>query len=159
MIMPVSDNPIGINQDLEAILSDYFQLKNAIFSADTNSSNKAAYVLNAQLNQFPGNELPGDQLKIKKTRSLLDSLPKEIQELIIARNIRGKRRHFALISMSVNQLIRTVGLKDKKIYWQYCPMANDDQGAFWLTDSSSISNPYFGAQMPDCGQTKETLQF
>ena len=36
----------------------------------------------------------------------------------------------------------------------YCPMARDNQGAFWLQADSQVRNPYFGAAMLRCGEAK-----
>ena len=43
------------------------------------------------------------------------------------------------------------------LYRQYCPMAFDNKGAHWLSETEAIRNPYFGEKMLSCGQTKETL--
>ncbi len=45
------------------------------------------------------------------------------------------------------------------VYYQYCPMANGDKGAFWLSNIEGIENPYFGDEMLKCGETRETLDF
>lgn len=36
-------------------------------------------------------------------------------------------------------------------------MAMGQQGAYWLSESQEIKNPYFGDQMLKCGETKEVL--
>lgn len=40
-------------------------------------------------------------------------------------------------------------------YKQHCPMAFDNRGAFWFSDTKEIENPYFGEKMPECGSTRE----
>jgi Cu(I)/Ag(I) efflux system membrane fusion protein len=50
------------------------------------------------------------------------------------------------------------GLKDKTTYYQYCPMANRDKGAYWFSETDEIRNPYFGEDMLGCGETRETLK-
>jgi hypothetical protein len=37
---------------------------------------------------------------------------------------------------------------------QYCPMKK----ASWLSDSKDIRNPYYGANMLDCGSVKTTIK-
>ncbi len=39
----------------------------------------------------------------------------------------------------------------------YCPMAFDNQGAFWLSNSDEILNPYFGEAMLRCGNVEEKM--
>lgn len=45
------------------------------------------------------------------------------------------------------------------LYKQYCPMALNDKGAYWLSAQSDIKNPYFGDAMLTCGEVQETLTF
>ncbi len=45
---------------------------------------------------------------------------------------------------------------DKTLYLEYCPMADDNKGEYWLSDKEEIANPYFGQQMPKCGEVKKT---
>ena len=47
----------------------------------------------------------------------------------------------------------------KTVYYQFCPMAFNEKGAFWLSTTKEISNPYFGDQMLTCGEIKETLSY
>jgi hypothetical protein len=37
-------------------------------------------------------------------------------------------------------------------------MANENTGAFWLSNEKEIKNPYFGSMMLKCGSVKETIQ-
>jgi Cu(I)/Ag(I) efflux system membrane fusion protein len=37
-------------------------------------------------------------------------------------------------------------------------MANNDQGANWLSTYSEIRNPYFGDMMLSCGETHDTIE-
>ena len=43
-------------------------------------------------------------------------------------------------------------------YVQFCPMANSDKGANWLSKENKVVNPYFGASMIKCGEVKETIK-
>lgn len=39
----------------------------------------------------------------------------------------------------------------------FCPMAFDSIGAYWISDSKTVQNPYMGSKMPICGDVKEEL--
>jgi Cu(I)/Ag(I) efflux system membrane fusion protein len=62
-----------------------------------------------------------------------------------------------MVSDMLYDLIKNTGLKGDTVYHQYCPMAFDDKGAYWLSSQSAIRNPYFGKEMLTCGNTKDTL--
>ncbi len=41
------------------------------------------------------------------------------------------------------------------VYKQFCPMAFDFEGAYWLSSEEEIRNPYFGDKMLTCGEIRE----
>ena len=43
-------------------------------------------------------------------------------------------------------------------YLMFCPMAFDNQGAYWLQPDSRLLNPYFGASMLRCGERVESFE-
>ncbi len=61
------------------------------------------------------------------------------------------------ISNAMIALTRSFGPPGETLYLQYCPMANNDQGANWLSNYSEIRNPYFGDMMLKCGETQDTI--
>lgn len=47
------------------------------------------------------------------------------------------------------------GYLDVEAYLMFCPMAFDNQGAFWLQPDRRLLNPHFGASMLRCGDRVE----
>jgi hypothetical protein len=43
-------------------------------------------------------------------------------------------------------------------YYEFCPMAFNNSGAYWLSDNAVIRNPYFGDKMLTCGSVEEELR-
>src|SRR5919112_1443628 len=62
-------------------------------------------------------------------------------------NIEAKRKSFQMISDNMYDLLRTVRYDNEIVYHQYCPMAFNDAGAYWLSKTGDIKNPYFGKKM------------
>ena len=69
-----------------------------------------------------------------------------------------QREAFAPLSQTLYQSLRQFAVTGLDIYYQYCPMADSDQGAYWLSELQEINNPYFGEAMLKCGETRETLK-
>ena len=44
------------------------------------------------------------------------------------------------------------------VYIEFCPMANDNKGGYWLSTEEKIQNPYFGKKMLKCGEVKATIK-
>lgn len=47
---------------------------------------------------------------------------------------------------------------ETQLYVQYCPMANDDKGATWVSMEEEIINPYFGDMMLHCGNVEYIIE-
>ena len=62
------------------------------------------------------------------------------------------------ISDALYRSVNTYGIHNGPVYYQYCPMAIEDKGAFWLSEIKEIANPYFGDIMLRCGETRETIE-
>lgn len=72
-----------------------------------------------------------------------------------------------MISDAMYDLVRTVNFDRQIIYHQHCPMAfNDSEGAYWLSNSRAVINPYLGKKHPKykaamlaCGEVTDSLDF
>jgi len=69
-----------------------------------------------------------------------------------------QREHFMKLSDNFYKLLKAVNTNTDDLYYQFCPMANDGKGAYWVSESETISNPYYGKKMMRCGSTKETIK-
>lgn len=74
-----------------------------------------------------------------------------------ANNIAHQREHLEMLSRDVYDIAKTFGA-GKTYYKTFCPMYNNNQGAFWLSDSKEIRNPYFGSEMLTCGEIQEEIK-
>jgi len=70
---------------------------------------------------------------------------------------KDQKAYYASFSQALYKSIKAFGVGAGTVYYQHCPMALDNQGAFWLSDSKEIRNPYFGTGMLTCGSTRETI--
>jgi Cu(I)/Ag(I) efflux system membrane fusion protein len=55
-------------------------------------------------------------------------------------------------------LVTSFKLSSGELFVLYCPMANNNKGADWLSASSEVQNPYYGSAMLNCGELKSTLK-
>ena len=64
----------------------------------------------------------------------------------------------AFISLSEEMITVSKQIEQtKKLFIQKCPMANNNQGAKWLSLEKEIKNPYYGASMLGCGSIIEVI--
>ena len=72
-------------------------------------------------------------------------------------DIKKQREHFIHLSAHLINAVKTFGI-NQKVYVDYCPMANNNVGAYWLSKDKEIRNPYFGADMLDCGSVTDEIE-
>lgn len=88
----------------------------------------------------------------------LNGMNAALKEIQSTGDLGKQRTAYAKFEDGLYRSVKAFGVTDKPIYRQYCPMALNNKGSYWLSDKKPIRNPYFGDQMLSCGETKETLQ-
>lgn len=76
---------------------------------------------------------------------------KALQLIMDGKDIEEQRKHFVTVTKAVEKLVDG-NVTSGALYKQYCPMAFGNTGAYWLSDSKEIRNPYFGDKMLKCGR-------
>lgn len=74
-----------------------------------------------------------------------------------SKNIKTQRNHFKHLSSHFINAIQLFGINEK-VYVEFCPMADNNKGAYWLSQEEKIRNPYFGDAMLKCGEVKQTIE-
>lgn len=108
--------------------------------------------------------LAADELEAAKAalKSMMEisgyhgELPDLIHEMLAAQNLDGIRRpHFEVLSnVLINSIHSEPSAFPQELLIMHCPMVYDDRGADWLQANEPLLNPYFGAMMLKCGETK-----
>ena len=125
----------------KAVFKSYLQLKDALVSTD---AAKAAASASRLMTAFAN-------------LGVDDATLKAAQNIVEAKNIEAQRTAFVAVTTSVEALMADA-LANGTIYKQYCPMAFNNTGASWLSDSSEIFNPYFGSKMLKCGRVDAKIE-
>ncbi len=154
-----SKNSAEFNAAFGALLDNYFHLKDGLVLSNDTIANNYAGLLISNADSLNLSGIKADTTIVETAKQFIETISAEAKGLIGETNIKEKRKSFQMISDNMYDLVRTVRYDRAKIYHEFCPMAFDDQGAFWLSQSSDIKNPYFGKKMLTCGEVKDTLNF
>ncbi len=73
-------------------------------------------------------------------------------------DIEEQRELFRLISNEMIQWASSTQSVSSKLYVQFCPMANNNKGAKWLSSEEQIRNPFYGDVMLKCGSIVEVIE-
>ncbi len=118
----------------------YLHVKNALVQGDVEEAEKAAIALG----------------KVWKGGDGDDGVSEVIAELVSRNELSGQRQVFSELSQILESEFEN-GLSSGKLYKQFCPMALDNKGAYWLSKEEKIRNPYFGDKMLTCGEVKKVI--
>jgi Sec-independent protein translocase protein TatA len=135
----------------EAILSDYFNLKDALVGDDAKKAAEAGSTLGASLKAFNKSSYTKEEQK-ELTDIIEDAT--EHAEHIVKSPIGHQREHFKTLSKDISDMVEITGTKNT-LYEQFCPMY--DKGSAWLSTSDEVRNPYYGSKMLKCGKVQKTI--
>lgn len=153
--LQTSNKTVDLNTKFNAILLAYIQLKNALVIDDANASSGAGKLIMKAIDAVNTKILTNQQELNWMLYS--DKIYGDAEKIKASAEIKHQREHFISLSRNLFELAKAFKVNNWDLYYQYCPMANDGKGAYWLSDQSTIRNPYFGKKMLSCGSTKEIL--
>jgi len=135
---------------LKEMTTAYLNIKNALALKNHNIIISEAALFIGQI---------GDQKKNSAdiNHPTLIQLNKVMQEINTTKKIDEVYGPFAEISDLFFDLLDHFKIKNLTLFRQYCPMAFDNKGAYWLSNTQDIYNPYFGEEMRFCGEVKGKL--
>ena len=149
------------NRSFDGLLAAYLELKEALVESDSVKADQAAARVSKAADSLKVNEIGGDSTGTipKLAETLILSLKGSCDGLAGEKNLQDKRKEFEMVSDIIYNLARTVRYTGHTLYYQHCPMAFDNRGAYWLSDDPVIRNPYFGNKMLRCGTVEDSLGY
>jgi hypothetical protein len=138
------------------IVTAYLDMKNAFSNDDDRAAADAGKQMVKAFNSFDTTSIKSEQ---RKTYLDIEDDAREHAEHIgkNAGNIKHQREHFDMLSGDIYQLVKTFSA-GRTLYYDHCPMYNDNKGADWISEIKDIKNPYLGKSMPTCGTMKEEIK-
>ena len=146
----------SFQKQLGDLFNAYVDLKDAFVSSDVAKVKKEAAETGEALLKVDMKLLTG----AAHNDWMNYSAPMEgsLKEIQANEDIEAQRKSFSTLTDNLYKSIKAFGLGGEEAFYEYCPMAFDNEGAYWLSDEEKIQNPYFGDKMPGCGEVKERLQ-
>ena len=156
MISLSSNNkPMDFNAKFNALLLAYIQLKNALVNTDANAASTAGKLIIKAIEAIDTKNFTSKQLL--NWTMYAEKISYDAEHVKSTPETEHQREHFISLSKNLYELAKVFNANTEDLYYQFCPMANDGKGAYWLSEQSKIRNPYYGKKMLSCGSTKETL--
>ena len=149
------ETPDAFRAQLTEVLETYFRVQEALVESDEGTAHEALRALDDAVANLDATDAPEeirdawdqDRREMRSHLAHLDHLD----------DLKNVRQEFNTISQVLAYSIQQFGV-DGPVYRQFCPMAFDEDGAYWLSRDETITNPYLPEDMLRCGEVVEQLR-
>lgn len=141
---------------LKQVFDDYILLKDALVNDDAKNAQKAGKQIDQSLKKVDM-KLLSDEEAHNHWMTIQKELKTSANAIENSTDIVIQRGHFKHLSAHMISSIQLFGVNEE-IYVQFCPMADNNKGAYWISLEKEVRNPYYGEAMKTCGEVKATLQ-
>jgi Cu(I)/Ag(I) efflux system membrane fusion protein len=142
-------------EQLASVFTSYVELKDAFVSSDAGKVKTEATETKEALGKVDMKLLSG--AAHNDWMNYLSPIETSLIEIESSSDIETQRKSFSTLSDNMYKSLKAFGLGGKDAFYEYCPMAFNNEGAYWLSDKEEIRNPYFGDKMLTCGEVREKL--
>ena len=145
----------AFKSQLEQVFNAYIKLKDALVDDDSSTASASAKTLlsamkNVDMKQLTDHNAHNHWMTISK------EITESATSISKISDIEKQRSHFKHLSAHLSKGVKLFGV-NQKVYEQFCPMADNNNGAYWLSLDEAIKNPYLGAKMLTCGDNKTVI--
>jgi hypothetical protein len=140
------------NAAMSHLIKAYLGMKDALATDNSKTANAQAKLFTAAIKEVAATSMTAAQ-KLTWTK-YSEKLRFNGDHIGESADIAHQREHFQKLSDDFYGLVKNMKTNDVTLYRQYCPMKK----AYWLSQSDKISNPYYGKEMDECGEVKETIK-
>ncbi|WEK35922.1 MAG: DUF3347 domain-containing protein [Candidatus Pseudobacter hemicellulosilyticus] len=126
---------------LNAVYLQYDQLTKALINGQLAEAKIAGNAIETGAKEIPG----------------ASAIQASAGKITNATDLEAQRVAYSALSNELISLVKKSGLNSGQLYVDYCPMALNDKGGYWLSTVKEIRNPYFGDKMMSCGEVKDSI--
>lgn len=145
-----------VKEQLTVVVDNYLKLKDNLVASDAQKAQADAKAIVEAANKVEVAGLEGEQKAFAEEK--LSEVKQAASAMAESADLALQRAQLELLSEATFALTKAFGAANQTLYYQHCPMANNDQGAYWLSSNEEIRNPYFGDQMLKCGSNEEVYK-
>ena len=149
------ESPKAFQQQLKQVYDNYINLKDALVEDNSEQATSDAKKIISSFRKINMELLTGEAHK--QWMTLEGHIQSSANSISKSSEIKTQRDHFKQLSTQLIKAVQLFGVNEK-VYVEFCPMADNNNGAYWLSKEEQILNPYFGDTMLKCGEVKQTIE-
>ena len=147
--------PLEFKKQLANVSAAYLLLKDALVATDSEQAINGSMEVDKALSKVDMSLVKSDAHQYWMQQ--LEAIQGHNEKISSSKDIEEQRKQFDFLSQALIKSIKVFGVTEDTLYVQHCPMANNNEGADWLSTEEKIQNPYFGDKMMTCGRVKTTI--
>lgn len=152
---PQFEVDVTFQKQLASVFTSYIGLKDAFVATDAAKVKTEAATTQSTLATVDMKLITG--AAHNDWMNYLSGLESSLKEIQATDDIEAQRKAFSVLSDNLYKSVKAFGLGGTTAFYEFCPMAFNNEGGFWLSSEEKIRNPYFGDKMMTCGTVKEKL--
>jgi hypothetical protein len=145
----------GVKDQVSTVYQAYLQVKDHLLAGHADAAKESAQMVVNVVSKVDASKLSSEQKAFFDQQAGM--VKEHAQAIANTGNVEEQRSHLDMFSTSTYSLVKAFKANSETLYLQHCPMANQDKGGYWISQTSEVKNPYFGNKMLKCGETMETL--
>ena len=143
-------------KQLNEVFIKYIALKDAFVKEESNNIISQSEKIGAILSK-----VDIKLLENKEAQTFWMSLEKQLRvavsSILKTTAIKEQRNHFKQVSASLIEALQVFGVNEK-VFVAFCPMADSNKGAYWLSIEKKVIHPYFGNKILTSGEVKQVIE-
>ncbi|GAA4298586.1 efflux RND transporter periplasmic adaptor subunit [Aestuariibaculum suncheonense] len=143
-------------EQLKFVYNQYIVLKDALVVGNSEKASEASQSIGKSLMKVDMKLLKENEAHMR-WMTQLKTIESHTASILKSSKIDEQRQYFKGLSDALIAAIQSFGINEK-VFLEFCPMANDNNGAYWLSKEEKILNPYFGDAMLSCGEVKQIIE-
>ncbi|WP_336067990.1 efflux RND transporter periplasmic adaptor subunit [Mesoflavibacter sp. CH_XMU1404-2] len=148
--------PNKFQSQLKEVFDGYILLKDALVDDNSEEAQTAAKRISQNLAKV-NMKLLSDEEAHNHWMTIQKEVKNSANAIENNSDIAAQRGHFKHLSAHMISAVQLFGV-NQKVFSEYCPMADNNKGAYWLSLEEEIRNPYYGEAMLKCGEVRETIE-
>ncbi|HMJ48251.1 MAG TPA: DUF3347 domain-containing protein [Ferruginibacter sp.] len=155
------------NNSVDNMMASYLEIKNAFVDADTSRVKQYTTSFITLLDKIPIAELKKDTTGIYETaQANITDIRSNAESLQRQTDILEMRKDFSMVTeMMYPAFFKTINYEGPDLFLLHCPMAFEENGANWISNSAEVINPYLGKNHPKykgtmlhCGEVRDSIK-
>lgn len=140
---------------LGEVYDSYFALIDALTNDDGEAAQTAAKVLHQAIVNVPKDEMNAIEQDLWDNYNR--KLSYDTKHIMDIYETPHQREHLVSLSKNMFEVMQEIE-PGRTVYYQECPMYDNNKGGVWVSEHAQIKNPYFGQSMLDCGETIDSIK-